>query len=61
MSTTIPNITVTVRCIVCGHEQSVNSAAALEDAQGKKHYYFGSGYHNCDLCEGPVETIEEET
>lgn len=58
MTTTLPNITVTLKCQDCGYVQEVRSACAHEDSEGKPHYYFGSRYDFCDECDGPVEVEE---
>lgn len=55
---TIPNITVTVRCTACAHEQQVTSATAYSDESGDR-YVFGSAYSHCDVCDefaAPVES-----
>lgn len=49
-----PNITVTVRCADCGHEQQATSAVAFRRPDGAVSYYFGSAYRYCSECDGPT-------
>jgi hypothetical protein len=59
MKATPEQITVTRKCKRCEHEQDVTSAASDTDADGTKHYYFGSAHWYCDRCDGPMEDKEQ--
>ena len=52
-------VTVRRKCVDCGHEQDVASATSVLEAGGRRAYYFGSAYHHCDKCDGPMATVEE--
>jgi hypothetical protein len=54
MNQTIPPVQRLRTCSKCGHRQLVTSAVAEVDAQGEKHYWFGSSYDFCDKCDGPM-------
>ena len=56
----IPNITITMRCLDCGHVQQATSCIAMKDEDGDSHYWFGSAFDFCDKCDGVVEEIPSD-
>lgn len=56
----IPNKTITLQCEDCGHVQEVRSAAAYEYEDGTQHFWFGSAYDFCDICDGLPRQINHE-
>ncbi len=53
----LPNVTVTLKCVDCRHEQEVTSACGHRLPDGTDHYYFGSRYDHCDVCDGPTQLL----